>query len=70
MDQSILLWPEELHDIIFLFQFFGCEAKTDSKINSNQVNYLQSEAHAKKAPPSSQAVQVGNMIYLSGVIGR
>ena len=62
--------PTLFFSIILLFQFFGCEAKTDAKINSNQVKYLQSEAHAKNDPPYSQAVQVGDMIYLSGVIGR
>tara|TARA_Y100000816_G_scaffold291721_1_gene284042 strand:+ start:964 stop:1434 length:471 start_codon:yes stop_codon:yes gene_type:complete len=51
-----------------LLMFFGCNQNSNGK--SSHVKYLQSEAHAQSDAPYSQAVQVGDMIYLSGVIGR
>ena len=57
--------------IVFI-QFFGCSIgnTTYSEKGSVKVKYLQSDAHKKNDAPYSQAVRVGDMLYLSGVIGR
>ena len=51
-----------------LLMFFGCNQNASG--GSGKLQYLQSEAHAQSDAPYSQAVQVGDMLYLSGVIGR
>mgnify|MGYP000673991370 CR=1 FL=1 len=56
---------------IAFFQFFGCSQENSySEKKSGKVEYLQSDAHKKNDAPYSQAVRVGDMLYLSGVIGR
>jgi len=35
----------------------------------SKVSYIQTEKFARQAPPFSQAVQVDNILYLSGQIG-
>ena len=50
---------------IVLSQFFGC-----AQDHADRVQYLQSDAHKNNDAPYSQAVKVGDMLYLSGVIGR
>ena len=50
---------------IVLSQFFGC-----AQDRADRVQYLQSDAHKNNDAPYSQAVKVGDMLYLSGVIGR
>ena len=58
--------------LLFIF-LFGCEANSNisSKSTSKEKpEYLQTDAHAALDRPYSQAVKVGNMLYLSGVIGR
>ena len=49
--------------------------EANSNISSKSTSkekpeYLQTDAHAALDRPYSQAVKVGNMLYLSGVIGR
>jgi len=52
-------------------QFFGCAAdNTSNQKEPVTVEYLQSEAHKQNDAPYSQAVRVGDMLYLSGVVGR
>ena len=56
--------------IITLCQFFGCtQDSTYNEKDLKKVEYLQSESHRKSDAPYSQAVRVGDMLYLSGVIG-
>ena len=56
--------------IIILFQFFGCtQDSTYNEKDLRKVEYLQSDSHKKSDAPYSQAVRVGDMLYLSGVIG-
>ena len=56
--------------IITLCQFFGCtQDSTYNEKDLKKVEYLQSESHKKSDAPYSQAVRVGDMLYLSGVIG-
>lgn len=38
--------------------------------SSQKVEYLQTEKHAKMGLPFSEAVRVGNMLYLSGQVGN
>ena len=47
--------------IIGSLLFIGCQQK---------VEYLQTEAHAKRDLPFSEAVRVGNILYLSGKVGN
>ena len=47
--------------IIGILFFIGCQQK---------VEYLQTEAHAKRDLPFSEAVRVGNILYLSGKVGN
>ena len=49
--------------ILYLFFFISCESR-------QPVQYLQSEKFAKQNMPFSEAVQVGNMLYLSGQVGN
>jgi len=49
--------------ILCLFFFISCESR-------QRVQYLQSEKFAKQNMPFSEAVQVGNMLYLSGQVGN
>ena len=59
-----------LISIITLCQFFGCtQDSTYNEKNLRKVEYLQSDSHKKSDAPYSQAVRVGDMLYLSGVIG-
>jgi len=59
-----------LISIITLCQFFGCtQDSTYNEKDLKKVEYLQSESHKKSDAPYSQAVRVGDMLYLSGVIG-
>jgi enamine deaminase RidA (YjgF/YER057c/UK114 family) len=44
------------------FFIMSCESK-------QKVEYLQTDEHAALGRPFSEAVQVGNMLYLSGKIG-
>jgi reactive intermediate/imine deaminase len=56
--------------IITLCQFFGCtQDSTYNEKDLRKVEYLQSDSHKKSDAPYSQAVRVGDMLYLSGVIG-
>ena len=56
--------------IITLCQFFGCtQDSTNNEKDLRKVEYLQSDSHKKSDAPYSQAVRVGDMLYLSGVIG-
>ena len=56
--------------IITLCQFSGCtQDSTYNKKDLKKVEYLQSDSHKKSDAPYSQAVRVGDMLYLSGVIG-
>ena len=58
--------------LLFIF-LFGCEANSNLSSKSTlkeKPEYLQTDAHAALDRPYSQAVRVGNMLYLSGVIGR
>ncbi|MDG2366025.1 MAG: RidA family protein [Candidatus Marinimicrobia bacterium] len=45
------------------FFIMSCELK-------QKVEYLQTDEHAALGRPFSEAVQVGNMLYLSGKIGN
>jgi len=59
--------------ILGLFIFTGCDFEIKSKSNvsfSDDPEYLQTDAHAALDRPYSQAVRVGKMLYLSGVVGR
>lgn len=38
--------------------------------SSQKVEYLQTEKHAKMGLPFSEAVRVGDMLYLSGQVGN
>ncbi len=52
--------------IVFLFGLcflLSCQSQ-------QKVEYLQSEKFAKQNMPFSEAVQVGNMLYLSGQVGN
>ena len=49
--------------ILCLFFFINCESR-------QRVLYLQSEKFAKQNMPFSEAVRVGNMLYLSGQVGN
>ena len=58
--------------LLFIF-LFGCEANSNlsnKSTSKEKPEYLQTDAHAALDRPYSQAVKVGNMLYLSGVIGR
>ena len=56
---------------IAFVQLFGCaEENILNKKTLGEVEYLNSDAHKKNDAPYSQAVRVGDMLYLSGVIGR
>ena len=58
--------------LLFIF-LFGCEANSNlssKNASKEKPEYLQTDAHAALDRPYSQAVKVGNMLYLSGVIGR
>ena len=56
---------------IAFMQLFGCaEENILNKKTLGDVEYLNSDAHKKNDAPYSQAVRVGDMLYLSGVIGR
>ena len=44
---------------IVLSQFFGC-----AQDRADRVQYLQSDAHKNNDAPYSQAVNVGDMLYL------
>lgn len=49
----------------FAAHYFTATADADT----TEVKYLNSERHLKTGLPFSEAVQVGNVIYLSGQIG-
>ena len=49
--------------ILYLFFFISCESR-------QPVQYLQSGKFAKQNMPFSEAVRVGNMLYLSGQVGN
>jgi len=56
---------------ITFLQLFGCtQDNAYNEKSSGKVEYLQSDAHKKNDAPYSQAVRVGDILYLSGVIGR
>lgn len=56
--------------IITLCQFFGCtQDSTYNEKDLRKVEYLQSDSHKKSDAPYSQVVRVGDMLYLSGLIG-
>ena len=56
---------------IAFVQLFGCaEENILNKKTLGEVEYLNSDAHKKNDAPYSQAVRAGDMLYLSGVIGR
>ena len=48
--------------IFSLFFLISCQSR-------QKVEYLETEEHATKGRPFSEAVRVGNMLYLSGSIG-
>jgi reactive intermediate/imine deaminase len=51
-----------LYFISILF-IIGCQS-------AQKVEYLQTDEHAKQGLPFSEAVRVGNMLYLSGQVGN
>lgn len=71
--RHIMILPKQVPLFIIAIistQFFGCAVdNTSNKKTSAKVEYLQSETHKKNDAPYSQAVRVGDMLYLSGVVG-
>ena len=53
------------HRILYFALLFIISCQTKQK-----VEYLQTDEHAALGLPFSEAVQVGNMLYLSGQIGN
>ncbi|MBC8344709.1 MAG: RidA family protein [Candidatus Marinimicrobia bacterium] len=53
------------HRILYFALIFIISCQQQPK-----TEYLQTESHAKQGLPFSEAVKVGNMLYLSGQVGN